>query len=190
MHAMKTTEAADAKLSGLRLGPIGLLTLLAAFFLWAPPAFAQRVDCGNGSWCPAGNACLLNGQCGRIVDVLPGSVRMANSFYCDPGFHEHRYRPGSCVPPGYVDCPSGLICPPPNAQCGAEGKCEGGPPVTGPMCGSAQCAEGRICSSAGSCMNTAIFQDCGNGSICSRHAACQFPKGCVAVAPERTRQQP
>jgi hypothetical protein len=38
-------------------------------------------------------------------------------------------------------------------------------------------------------MNPAFLQDCGNGTICSLHAACEFPKGCVYVAPERTRQQ-
>ena len=28
--------------------------LLAALLLWALPASAQRVDCGNGKWCPSG----------------------------------------------------------------------------------------------------------------------------------------
>ena len=37
-------------------------------------------------------------------------------------------------------------------------------------------------------MNTEYFQDCGNGTICSKHAGCEFPSGCVLVAPRRTQQ--
>ena len=164
--------------------------LLAALLLWALPASAQRVDCGNGKWCPSGNACLLDGTCSRVLDSPPGAVIMSNGSFCDPGHHENRYKPGTCAPPGYVDCPNGTICPPPNAQCRADGACDGGPPATGPMCGGVRCAEGRICGSTGRCVNTAVFKDCGNGTICSIHAACEAPKGCVYVAPERTRQQP
>jgi hypothetical protein len=138
---------------------------------------------------PEDNACLVGGLCARLVDTAPGSVRISNGTSCDPGWREHRFRPGTCVAPGYVDCPNGSMCPPPNAQCGQDGQCDGGPPATGPMCGDVRCAEGRICASTGRCMNTALLQDCGNGSICSRHAACQQPKGCAYVAPERTRQQ-
>lgn len=189
MHAMKTIEVCDTRPSRLRMGPLALLTLLAALFLWAPPASAQRVDCGNGNWCPQGNACLIGGLCGRLVNLAPGSVRISNGTYCDPGWREHRYRPGTCLAPGYVDCTNGTMCPPPNAKCGESGACTGGPPDTGPMCGNTRCAEGRICASTGRCMNPAILQDCGNGSICSRHAACRQPSGCAYVAPERTRQQ-
>src|SRR6185503_10848554 len=97
---------------------------------------------------PAGNVCLLNGLCGRAIDEPPGAVRLSNGLFCDPGFHENRYKPLTCTPPGYVDCPSGLSCPGPNARCSADNlKCEGGPPATGPMCGGGQCAEGRICAS-------------------------------------------
>jgi hypothetical protein len=37
-------------------------------------------------------------------------------------------------------------------------------------------------------MNTAYFQDCRNGTICSKHAGCEYPSGCVLVAPQRTKQ--
>lgn len=165
------------------------MTLLAIVLLWALPAAAQRVDCGNGYWCPKDNACLLNGQCGVLLDQPPGALSTSNGTFCDPGFHEHRYKPGTCVPPNYIDCTNGQICPGPNAACNADGTCGGGPPVTGPQCGSNRCSEGRICSSRGTCMNTAVFKDCGNGTICSKYSECAFPSGCAYVAPIRTRQQ-
>jgi hypothetical protein len=162
---------------------------LATLLLLAAPASAQsRVDCGNGYNCPADHACLLGGQCGRLVDAVPGSVRTSTGTWCDPGFREGTVRRGTCIPGSYSECASGMICPS-GAQCSAEGRCTGGPAATGPKCGDARCAEGRICSSRGTCMNTAYFQDCGNGTICSKAAACEFPKGCALVAPERVRQQ-
>lgn len=189
MNAMKMRGHAGEMPSGPKAVALGLL-MLVTLLLWALPAAAQRVNCGNGKWCPKDNACLVDGTCGRLIDVVPGSVRMSTGTYCDPGFREHRFRPGTCTPPGYADCANGSVCPPPNAECLANGQCGGGPAATGPMCGSSRCAEGRICASTGRCMNPALFQDCGNGTICSRHAACEAPKGCVIVAPERTRQQP
>ena len=169
------------------------VTAFAALLCWsvlATSALAQDISCGNGSYCPPGNACLLGGWCGRIVGVPPGSVKMSNGQWCDPGFHEHKFKPGSCVPPDYVDCPNGRICPPPNAVCRSDGDCDGGPPATGPICkpGAAPCFEGRTCSSNGVCMNPQVFQDCGNGVLCSKFAACAFPTGCEMVAPERTKQ--
>ncbi len=164
-----------------------LAAALCALMLWIVQAGAQdRVDCGNGAWCPSGHACLLGGQCGREIDAPPGSVRTTNGW-CDPGYRESRLVPDKCVPPNYVECNTGLFCPP-GATCVEGGGCRGGPPVTGPMCGNVRCSEGRICSSAGSCMNTALSHDCGNGSICSHASACQQPKGCVYVGPERVPQ--
>lgn len=166
-----------------------LAVLLAGLLLLVAPASAQgRVtDCGNGYHCPAGHACLLGGLCGQAIEAAPGSVRTSTGSWCDPGFRESTVRRGTCMPGSYTECASGLICPP-GTQCSTDGQCSGGPPPTGPMCGNARCAEGRICSSRGTCMNTAYFQDCGNGTICSKTAACEFPKGCVSVAPQRTRQ--
>jgi hypothetical protein len=37
-------------------------------------------------------------------------------------------------------------------------------------------------------MNPDYFQDCGNGTICSKHAGCEYPNGCVLVGPSRTKQ--
>lgn len=167
-----------------------LAALLAGLLLAAAPAAAQNsvTDCGDGYHCPAGHACLLGGQCGRLVDAVPGSVRTSTGHWCDPGFRESTVRRGSCMPGSYSECANGTICPS-GTQCSADGHCTGGPAATGPVCGSARCAEGRICSSRGTCMNTAYFQDCGNGTICSKAASCEFPKGCVLVAPERVRQQ-
>ena len=166
---------------------------LMAMVLLASPASAQSagaVSCGNGYYCPAGNSCLQGGLCGPNVNASPGSTRTSTGGWCDPGFREHRYRPGACLPNSYSDCTNGLICPP-GTQCSADGsECTGGPAATGPMCGANQCAAGRICSSTGSCMNPDYFQDCGNGTICSKSKACGYPDGCAIVGPQRTRQQP
>ena len=147
------------------------------------------VDCGNGHFCPRGNACLVGGLCAPELEHVPGAVRTSTGDWCDPGFVEHKYRPGSCVPRAYAQCKSGMSCPP-GSTCSSDGAtCEGGgPPATGPMCGGNRCMQGRICSSRGTCMNPEYFHDCGNGTICSKSAACEHPKGCVYVGPQRTRQ--
>lgn len=169
-----------------------IVTLLATILatLWLSPVSAQqRVDCGNGHYCPAGNACLIGGQCGVMVDKLPGSTQTSTGDWCEPGLRESTVRRGTCVPKDYVDCPSGLSCPS-GYYCGQDGRCAGGPPATGPVCGGGQCAAGRICASSGNCINPAYFKDCGNGTICSNQAACEHPKGCVLVSGGRTRQIP
>jgi hypothetical protein len=162
----------------------------AALLLLAPKAIAQsgRVDCGNGFYCPKGNACLLNGMCGKVLDAAPGSTRTSKGTYCDPGFRESKYTPGTCLPESYTECSDGRACPPPGTCRADGGGCEGGPPLTGPVCGQGRCAEGRICASNGKCLNIELFQDCGNGITCSKHAACEYPKGCVAVDAKRTKQ--
>ena len=147
-------------------------------------------DCGNGFYCPAGHACLLKGLCGQEVDRLPGSTRTSNGEWCEPGLREHTVTRRTCIPRDYTDCNSGNSCPP-GYRCPSSGEtgCQGGPPATGPTCGAGKCAEGRLCSSRGSCMNPAYFQDCGNGTVCSKQAACEInPDGCVLVAPQRTKQ--
>lgn len=168
---------------------IALLTLLV---LPLAPSVAQddRVDCGNGLHCPKGNACLLGGFCGVEVDALPGSVpsRTKPGFFCEPGFRESTVQEGKCLPASYTECPNGFTCAP-GYQCAPGGGCSGGPSPTGPMCGSMRCAEGRICSSRNTCLNPEYFQDCGNGTICTKGGACEQRGGCVFVAPERTRQQ-
>jgi hypothetical protein len=167
-----------------------IAVLAASLWMSLAPASAQlSVDCRNGSYCPSGSACLMNGMCGVMVDRLPGSTQTSTGEWCEPGLRESTSKPGTCIPKDYVDCPSGLSCPP-GYYCGQDGRCAGGPPATGPMCGSGQCAAGRICASSGNCMNPAYFQDCGNGTICSKQAACELPKGCVLVGAERTRQIP
>jgi len=177
-------------------GVVRLIALLALLvLLLAAPSFAQdgAVDCGNGFHCPKGNACLLEGFCAVVVDVVPGSVpsKTTPGFFCEPGFRESTIQPGKCIPGSYIECPNGLTCAP-GYQCAPSGGCTGGPPPTGPMCGSGlRCAEGRICSSRNTCLNPEFFKDCGNGTICTKGAACELGgSGCVAVAPERTRQQP
>ena len=86
------------------------------------------VDCGNGSYCPRGNACLMGGLCGRIVDAVPVIVRTSFGTWCDPGFRESKLTPGKCVPGSYTACSPTVIC------------------------------------------------------------SCEFPSGCVVVAPQRTQQ--
>src|SRR5262245_7060068 len=68
------------------------------------------VDCGNGSYCPRGNACLMGGQCGRIVDAVPVVVRTAFFTWCDPGFRASKLAPGKCVPGSYTVCSPIVIC--------------------------------------------------------------------------------
>jgi len=182
---------------GVRMSFIGIsrfaatvAIFIATGLLLASQAVAQssgRVDCGNGYYCPRDNACLLGGLCGRVVEAASGSVRTSTGQWCDPGARESKFTPGGCVPERYTECSKGFMCPP-GTTCGAGGQCDGGPPATGPMCGNLQCMEGRICASTGKCMNTQLFQDCGNGSICSKWAACEHPKGCVYVSRERTKQ--
>lgn len=165
---------------------------IAALFMLAmlaAPAWAQNgsVSCGNGFRCPAGNACLQDGWCAVLVDSVPGSTRTSTGAWCSPGFRESTVRKGFCVPSDAVECANGLTCPA-DAQCTSDGGCEGGPPATGPVCGGATCMEGRICSSRNTCMDPRLLQDCGNGTICSRYAACEVPSGCVFVSPDKTRQ--
>jgi hypothetical protein len=166
-----------------------LLVTLTLLLLALPAAAQQRVDCGNGRFCPAGNACLMDGNCALIVQVPPGAVRMADGNYCDPGWREGFINKGRCIPPGYIECPQGGGMCPSDQTCDGSGACVGGPPPSGPMCGNVQCAAGRICSSSGRCMNTAILHDCGNGSICPHSAACEYPRGCVYVSGGRTPQR-
>ena len=146
---------------------------IAATVLLVTQAGAQNVACGNGMFCPRGNACLTGGLCARVVDAAPGSIKISNGTYCDPGFRESTFTPGKCVPPSYTECRAGVMCAP-GTTCSSQGECDGGDP-TGPECGQTRCLAGRICASTGRCMNTALFQDCRNGSICSKHAACQHP---------------
>jgi hypothetical protein len=90
----------------------------------------------------------------------------------------------------YSDCTNGSICPP-GTRCSTVGdSCEGSGTPTGPQCGAFRCEAGRICSSSGRCMNTAYFQDCGGGTICSKNKACGQDGGCAIVGVGRTRQIP
>ncbi len=174
---------------GSRLSRIVILLATMLAMLWLSPAGAQqRVDCGNGHYCPADNACLVGGLCGVMVDHPPGSTRTSTGEWCEPGMRESKVRPGGCIPNDYLDCRSGAC--PPGSTCGADGGCVGGPSADGPVCGGRQCLAGRVCSSKGTCMNPAFTQDCGNGTLCTKHSACEHPSGCVFVGQGRTRQIP
>jgi hypothetical protein len=164
-----------------------LVALIAAAVL-ETSALAQ-VDCRNGKYCPKGNICLKDDMCGERVGMPPGSTPTSTGSWCEPGFREHKYRPGSCVPIGYSDCTTGGICPP-GSTCTNTGNCTGGNPRTGPVCGGGRCEEGRICSSAGRCMNTTYYQDCGGGVICSKNKACSLDGHCATVGIGRTAQIP
>lgn len=149
---------------------------------------AAQVDCRNGKYCPKGHVCLKGDVCGERVATPPGSTRTSTGGWCEPGFREHKYRAGSCVPIGYSDCTTG-ICPP-GSTCTNTGSCRGGRPRTGPVCGGGRCEEGRICSSSGRCMNTTYYQDCGGGVICSKNKACSLDGRCATVGIGRTAQIP
>ncbi|MBX3522800.1 MAG: hypothetical protein AB7O46_15125 [Xanthobacteraceae bacterium] len=160
------------------------LVLLASL---APPAAAETVDCGNGNYCPAGYACLVGGTCGQLIDVPRGSTKTSTGGFCEPGYVEHRYRPGACAPTSYQQCKNGFACPP-GSTCTENGQCEG-LEANGPACGNTRCIAGRVCSSKNTCINPDLIQDCGNGkTLCTKAAACQEPRGCVYVAPERIPQ--
>lgn len=171
---------------------LAAIVLTVASTLLAIPISAQpagSVDCGNGNYCPRGNVCLVGGLCARAADKPAGAVASSTGDWCDPGFREHKFRPGACIPDSYSECRNGLACAP-GMRCNTSGGCDGGPPATGPTCGGVRCMAGRICSSRNTCLNTEYYQDCGNGSICTKAAACEQPKGCVYVEPGRTRQIP
>jgi hypothetical protein len=165
-----------------------IAVFLAPVALFATQVVAQsgRVDCGNGFYCPPGNSCLVGGLCGRNVKAVPGAVKTSTGTYCDPGFRESKFRPGGCVPGKYTECSATVMCAP-GDTC-RDGDCYAESTPQGPTCGELKCHIGRICASTGRCMNTEYFQDCGNGTICSKHHGCEHPSGCVLVAPQRTKQ--
>jgi len=167
---------------------VALMTLMASISL-AVPALAE-VNCNNGNYCPDGNACLKGGQCGVMVEAPPGSFKTSSGIWCEPGFREHKYKPGSCSPISYSDCRNGSICPAGSTCNDDKGTCDGGGPATGPQCGNFRCEEGRVCSSSGRCMNPVYFQDCGGGTICSKNKACAEDGGCAIVGIGRTQQIP
>jgi hypothetical protein len=167
-----------------------IVASIAAAMLLVTQIVAQpsgTVDCNNGFYCPRDNACLVGGLCGRVVDAVPGAVRTSTGTWCDPGFRESKFKPGGCVPGSYTECSATVMCAP-GDTCGTDGDCHAATTPKGPTCGKLRCHEGRICASTGRCMNTAYFQDCGNGTICSKHAGCEHPTGCVLVGPKRTKQ--
>lgn len=167
-----------------------ILWVVVALLLWAPPASAQRVDCGNGHWCRERNACLVGGMCAERASMPSGSPRLPNGKWCMPGERQNRLFPDLCVDATEVECRDGGTCPA-GYQCGPAGGCVGGPPHTGPMCGGQQCRGGDACAeSLGLCINPKQSVDCGNGIICSIHAACTENRSCAMVTGQRTRQRP
>lgn len=165
-----------------------VICAFAAALLASQHVRAQAVDCGNGNYCPAGHACLMGGTCGFLIDVPRGASKTSTGGFCEPGYVEHQYRPGTCAPTSYQQCKSGMSCPP-GTTCTEDGRCEG-LEADGPSCGASRCLSGRMCSSRNTCFNPDLLQDCGNGkTLCTKAAACQEPSGCVYVAPERIPQR-
>lgn len=121
-----------------------------------------------------------------MIDSPPGSFRLSDGTYCEPGYVEHRFKPGLCVPPGYSSCENGLICPP-GTTCNSNGTCEGSQ-ADGPQCGNTRCAAGRLCSTTGRCYNPVVLQDCGNGDFCTKAATCTAPRGCAYISTQRSPQ--
>ena len=175
-------------MSGIARWAMATLLALTASIAVLAPAAAQ-VDCRNGKYCPQGNACLKDGLCGVTVETPPGSTKTSTGSWCEPGFREHQYRPGSCVPSSYSDCTNGAICPP-GTTCSNTGTCTGGGAASGPECGTGRCGEGRICASGNRCMNPVYYQDCGGSTICSKNKACGQDGGCATVGIGRTEQIP
>jgi hypothetical protein len=170
------------------MGRLGhaLVTLAIIVVVFATPSGAgAQEDCGNGKFCPAGYACIQGGVCGPFVDAAPGSIKLPNGLWCEPGFRKHAYA-DKCSPGSYTDCRDGMVCPQ-GATCREGGGCDG-VRQTGPQCGNSKCSEGRVCSSGG-CINPAYFKDCGNGVICTLASACGEPRGCMLVGPQRIPQQ-
>ena len=177
-------------MSGIaRSAMTAVMALVVAIVFFATSALAE-VNCGNGNYCPDGNACLKGGQCGVTVEAPPGSIRTSSGTWCEPGFREHQFKPGACSPVTYSDCRNGTICPPGSTCNDTQQSCDGGGEPKGPQCGNFRCEAGRICSSSGRCMNTTYFQDCGGGTICSKNKACSEDGGCAIVGIGRTNQVP
>ncbi len=149
---------------------------------------AGSVSCGNGNYCPAGNACLLGGQCAPRIGMLPGSSRTSSGGWCPPGLRENRFAAGKCIPNASTECAGGMGSCPAGTRCGDNGKCYGGPPPTGPACGAARCSAGETCASTNLCIDPRSQLDCGNGVICSKGSACRYPNGCATVGLQRTLQ--
>jgi hypothetical protein len=173
-----------------RAGVASVSFLLTLAF--AGPAAGQagaKVDCGNGYYCPGGNACLANGVCGVLLGSMPpGSVKTSTGQWCAPGRRENKFSPGTCVFTSEVECQSGGACPAGSRCSTTPGLCDGGPKATGPLCGSGHCFENQVCASGGHCINPSLSKDCGNGTACPASAACAVPKGCAFVRPGRTSQ--
>lgn len=152
----------------------------------------NAVDCGNGSTCPSGNACLADGMCAPLLEMgkVAGATRTSVGGWCLPGFHEHQFSPGKCVSNGRQDCPGGLSCGQ-GSTCSGDGGCRGGAP-SGPICDPAdprRCEDSSFsCSSRGACIEAA-FRECPDGRICPRQSACGMT-GCNLVGPTRTAQTP
>jgi hypothetical protein len=190
----------EAPLTHGRLGSVGMpaafrgartmriaFILLMAICAAGQAAGQSGADCGNGYYCPSGNACLVGGLCGREVEQPAGST-LASGGWCQPGFRENRNNAGFCLPTTFTECgQTGRSCGP-GYSCTADGRCDGGPLATGPQCGEFRCRQGDICSSRGTCMNPTFFVDCGNATLCGTGSACELSAGCVFVAPERTKQ--
>jgi len=168
------------------------LLMLCVLAGWPATASAQ-VDCRNGNYCPAGNACLKNGLCAVRTEAPPGGPRMSNGVACEPGWRENNMRPGECIPATYVECSNRQMCGP-GHTCEADGTghtCKGPTPTVSCPSGI-KCPTGRVCGSTGTyCVNPTFHQDCGDGIVCSKSQACTVDGSyCAWVGTGRTRQVP
>lgn len=158
----------------------------------AIPPPNERVDCGNGNYCPAGNACLENGLCAPMIGMsqVPGAVPISGGKFCPPGEHESRLDPGLCVDDNHIDCGGGATCPI-GYRCGPNATCLG-PRGSGPICsyGSLPCQDSRFtCSRKGLCVGP-DSHECRGGQICGKISECTASGGCALVAGTRTPQIP
>lgn len=153
------------------------------------PTVNARVDCGNGYFCPTGNACLEEGLCAprlRFSD-MPGAVKTSTGDYCFPGEHENRFKPGTCLSNERRECSANAACPA-EATCGPDDTCLNVKAGAGPTCGNGRCAAGSTCSSRGTCLPPG-FKECASGKVCNKLAACGL-SACSLVDATRTRQIP
>jgi len=126
------------------------------------------VACGNGSWCSAGEKCMVGGGC-----MPEGAMDCGNGGWCPT---DQKCIVGhGCMPKDAVECGNGEYCHA-GQRCGLGHKClnEGNTD-----CGNgSSCRAGYKCMIGGGCMPEDAV-DCGNGEYCHAGERCESGHKCL-----------